>query len=148
MIRQSYLDIPPGLVDHILELKKHSPGINASNQGGWHSKPLYLVPKQYQSWISPIINLAEKNLHNFWFNINGPGHSNEWHDHGQQFKAIAVWYLQTPKNSGNFEYKLDNNIHSLEPSCGLLITHQGGIQHRVTENLSTELRISVAFNFL
>ena len=148
MIRQSYLDVPANLIDHILELVTHHPGVKFSNQGGWHSEPFYQVPEEYQSWINKVVNFVGQDLNSFWFNINGPGHRNKWHDHGQKFKSIAVWYLQTPTNSGNFEYKLNNSIESLEPSRGLIITHPGGIQHCVTENLSTELRISIAFNFL
>ncbi len=148
MISKGHLDVPANLIDHILELATHNPGVKFSNQGGWHSEPFYQVSEEYRPWINTIVDFVGQDLNSFWFNINGPGHRNKWHDHGQQFKAIAVWYLQTPTNSGNFEYKLDNVVESIEPSYGLIITHPGGIQHCVTENLSTGLRISVAFNFL
>jgi len=148
MISQSQLSIPEGLIEEILTLRQQNKGVRNSNRGGWHSKAYDRPLDHWQPWIESVSNFVGKPIHNFWFNVNGSGHSNEWHNHGQHIRAVAVWYLQTPTNSGNFEYKLDNSIESLEPRCGLLITHRGGVDHRVTENLSTELRISVAFNFL
>jgi hypothetical protein len=148
MISQSQLSIPDGLIEEILILRQQNKGVRNSNRGGWHSKAYDRPLDHWQSWTDSVSNFVGKPIHNFWFNVNGPGHRNEWHNHGQRIRAVAVWYLQTPKNSGNFEYKLDSNIESLEPSPSLLITHRGGVDHRVTENLSTELRISVAFNFL
>jgi hypothetical protein len=148
MISQSHLSIPNGLIEEILISRQQNKGVRNSNRGGWHSKAYYKPLTHWQPWIDSVSSFVGKSIHNFWFNVNGPGHSNEWHNHGQRIRAVAVWYLQTPKNSGNFEYKTDTGTEIIEPLAGLLITHRGGIDHRVTENLSTELRISVAFNFL
>ena len=148
MINQSYLPILEGLIEEILISRQQNKGVRNSNRGGWHSKAYYKPLDHWQIWTDAISDFVGRPIHNFWFNVNGPGHSNEWHNHGQRIRAVAVWYLQTPKNSGNFEYKIDTSTEILEPIAGLLITHRGGIDHRVTENLSEELRISVAFNFL
>jgi hypothetical protein len=148
MISQSHLPIPNGLIEEILISRQQNKGVRNSNRGGWHSKAYYKPLTHWQTWIESVSSFVGKPIHNFWFNVNGPGHSNEWHNHGQRIRAVAVWYLQTPKNAGNFEYKVDTHTEIIEPLPGLLITHRGGIDHRVTENLSTELRISVAFNFL
>jgi hypothetical protein len=147
MIQSQHLLIPNGLIEEILISRQQNKGVRNSNRGGWHSKSYYRPLDHWQIWIDSVSDFVGRPIHNFWFNVNGPGHSNEWHNHGQRIRAVAVWYLQTPKNSGNFEYKIEERIESLEPSSGLLIKHQGGIDHRVTENLSTDLRISVAFNF-
>ena len=148
MIQTHHMSIPDGLIEEILISRQQNKGVRNSNRGGWHSKAYYKPLDHWQLWTDSVSNFVGKPIHNFWFNVNGPGHSNEWHNHGQRIRAVAVWYLQTPKNSGNFEYKADTSIEIIEPLAGLLIKHQGGIDHRVTENLSTELRISVAFNFL
>jgi len=148
MISQSHLSIPEGLIEEILRSRQTTKGVRNSNRGGWHSKAYYKPLDHWQPWIASVADFVGKPVHNFWFNVNGPGHSNEWHNHGQRIGAVAVWYLQTPDNAGNFEYKTDTSTEILKPTAGLLITHRGGIDHRVTENLSTELRISVAFNFL
>jgi len=147
MISQSHLSIPEGLIEEILILRQQNKGVRNSNRGGWHSEAYDCPLDHWQIWIDSVSNFVGLPVHNFWFNVNGPGHSNEWHHHGQHMDAVAVWYLQTPKNSGNFEYKANTSIEIIEPLAGLLIKHRGGIDHRVTENLSTELRISVAFNF-
>jgi len=148
MIQSQHLLIPEGLIEEILLLRQQHKGVRNSNRGGWHS-PAYRRPlDHWQIWTESVSKFVDLPTHTFWFNVNGPGHSNEWHNHGQRIGAVAVWYLQAPKNSGNFEYKTDTSTESLEPVAGLLIKHRGGIEHRVSENLSTELRISVAFNFL
>ena len=147
MITQRQMPVPPGLLAQIMALPQSDPGIKNSNQGGWHSQVSWSVPLWFQETAQSIEQVTGLRIHSLWFNINGPGHSNRWHTHGQTMPNIGVWYIQTPPNSGAFELDTGSEILTIEPSPGLLITHPGGPRHRVLENLSTEPRVSVAFNF-
>ena len=148
MIKQYQISFDNSLIDHILKLKNIDQGVKYSNVGGWHSTPFYSIPDWFESYSGMIQQTTNKAIHNFWFNINDLGHSNKWHIHGNNYAFIGVWYLQTPPNSGNFCVEIDNKIETIVPYSGLFITHPCGLNHCVTENQSSQSRISVAFNFI
>lgn len=147
MINQYQISFDNSLIDSILKLKNIDRGLKHSNVGGWHSTPFYNIPDWFRHYAEVIEATAKYKIHNFWFNINDQGHSNKWHTHGSNFGLIGIWYLQTPLLSGDFQIKIKNNIETIIPYRDLLITHPSGLDHRVTENLSDQSRISVAFNF-
>jgi hypothetical protein len=147
MIHEHELVVPPGLVEEILALAESTPSVKMSNQGGWHSAASYSIEPQWQSWAKKLEELVGHKIHNYWFNVNGPGHSNTWHTHGTRYPAVAVWYLQAPPGSGRLLIRQAQGILAIDPRPGLVIEHPSGIDHCVEENLSTELRISVAVNF-
>ena len=147
MIQQHDLAVPPGLIEEVLVLKETLRSVRNSNQGGWHSAASYSIKPQWASWLQDLERLVGHKIHNYWFNVNGPGHSNKWHTHGVRFPAVAVWYLQTPANSGRLLIRQPEGIVAIDPRPGLIVQHPSGIDHSVEENLSTELRISVAVNF-
>jgi hypothetical protein len=148
MIHQHDLPVPPGLIEEILKLKQTTRSVRNSNRGGWHSPASYRVEPQWQSWLQDLERLVGYKIYNYWFNVNGPGHSNTWHTHGTRFPAVAVWYLQTPPSSGRLLIRQAEGILAIDPRPGLIVQHPSGIDHCVEENLSTELRISVAVNFI
>ena len=148
MIQQHDLAVPPGLIEEVLALRETLRSVRNSNQGGWHSPASYRVEPQWQSWLQDLERLVGYRIHNYWFNVNGPGHSNKWHTHGTRFPAVAVWYLQTPPNSGRLLIRQAEGITAIDPSPGLIIQHPSGIEHSVEPNLSSLPRISVAFNFI
>ena len=147
MITRYQRAVPPGLLAQILALAQQDPGIKNSNQGGWHSQVSWSCPDWFAEEYNSIEHCTGLRIHSLWFNINGPGHSNGWHTHGQQFSHIGVWYIHAEPHSGAFELATGSEILTVEPQQGLLITHPGGLRHRVLENLSPEPRVSVAFNF-
>lgn len=147
MIQRFRISVEDTLIDFILELQKVDRGVNYSNVGGWHSTPFYGIPDWFETYAENIETKAGCNIHNFWFNVNDRGHSNKWHTHGTSFDLIGIWYLQVPESSGDFQIKIENNIETIVPYRELLLTHPSGLEHRVTENLSDQSRISVAFNF-
>lgn len=147
MIEKYYLSFDKSLVENIYKLKETDLGVKHSNVGGWHSKNFNQSPEWFQSYADAICQVVNQDIHSFWFNINDPGHSNKWHTHGNQFNLIGVWYLMVPKDSGNLEIDMNNNIEIVVPYPTLFVVHRCGINHRVTENRSSQSRISVAFNF-
>jgi len=147
MIQQYKISFGQALIDNIYQLKETTKSVRNSNVGGWHSPASYNPPDWFKDYADIISKTADKKIHNFWFNINGPGHSNKWHTHGTNFSLIGVWYLQTPENCGNLEINIDESIEVIIPCTELFVTHPCGINHCVTENISSQDRISVAFNF-
>ena len=147
MIQQYKISFDQALIDNIYQLKETTKSVRNSNVGGWHSPASYNPPKWFKDYADTISKTAGKEIHNFWFNINGPGHSNKWHTHGTNFSLIGVWYLQTPENCGNFEIKINELTEIIVPYKDLFLTHPCGINHRVTKNLASQDRISAAFNF-
>lgn len=147
MIREYQINFDNSLIDKIYELKKIDQGVKFSNIGGWHSTPFYKIPDWFESYAEVIQQTTDKIIHNFWFNINDPGHSNQWHTHGNNFDSIGVWYLQVPVNSGNFCLEANGKTEILVPYPSLFIVHLCGLNHSVSENLSNQSRISAAFNF-
>jgi len=138
-------------IDKILSLRDTAKNRSASNQGGWQ---LEIKPRRFEkiSWILPFLKRVEQELknlypehhiHRFWFNINGPGHFNEWHNHGSR-EIVGVAYIQTNSLSGNIEFE-DCNI--IFPEAGDLLIFSSEINHRVSVNQSNDFRISIALNF-
>ena len=67
-------------------------------------------------------------------------HHKDGHNHET---ATGVYYLQTPKNSGNLIFpNLDIEI---EPHEGLFIVVPAKETHAITENTSNEIRLALAF---
>jgi len=147
MIQQYTIPFDQSLIQDIYQLKKTTKGVRNSNVGGWHSQAFYDPLEWFKDYADIISETSNKKIYNLWFNINGPGHSNRWHTHGTNYSFVGVWYLQTPENSGNFLAEVNDQIKTIVPYPKMFITHPCGINHRVTENLTDQDRISVAFNF-
>jgi hypothetical protein len=147
MIQKHHLAVPSELIEEIMSMMQTVKTVRNSNQGGWHSPASYRVPPRWKLWTTNLEQLTGYKIHNYWFNVNGPGHSNGWHTHGTNFPAVAVWYLQTPPNSGRLLIRQTEDVEAIDPYPGLVVQHPSGIDHSVEKNLSTDLRISVAVNF-
>ena len=108
-----------------------------------------------------IIKPFQLNNLNFWVNKNFKGSSNKPHSHG--YDCISgVYYLDTPKNSGdlvfldinklncsNFKFFNDANFFSefvIKPKEYDLILFFSETIHYVRSNNSDKDRVSVAFN--
>ena len=86
----------------------------------------------------------------FWFNIARLGESTGWHDHKENAILSGVYYLQTPKNSGNiiFRKKINNSWYkwSVKSRTGKMILFDSRLEHSVETNKSKDMRVSLAFN--
>ena len=101
-----------------------------------------------------------------WFNIHAPGQYQETHLHALSHFS-AVYYLQTPKNSGNIMFRRPGMEHDMYPlpimnaeskfpnynQCSYppeknrLLIFRSNIPHLVLSNLSSDDRITMSFNF-
>jgi hypothetical protein len=135
------------LSTNVLELSKIIPSAIASNNGGWQG----VITDQKIDWVEDLRKLIEhttnKTTQRFWFNINGPGHSNNWHQHFSNSYA-AVLYIDVPPNSGDIEFRENDNLTKISPKSGMLLVFPGILEHRVLTNLSNKLRISLATNLV
>ena len=112
-----WIDVPDyetlnkDLEPNILDWSKKDPGINVTNQGGWHSttdmhtkdwaKPLLLELQAMQvkvieneEWQQPT------KIGNMWANVNYPGASNKKHCHANALWS-GVYYVKVPMDANN-----------------------------------------------
>jgi hypothetical protein len=144
---QTYqLTVDETLVENVINLSTIIPSSTGlSNKGGWQG----VITNQQIDWVESIRHTIEqvtdKKTERFWFNINGPGHFNDWHRHFSNCDA-AVFYIKIPPQSGNIEFREQEEILSITPTVGTLFVFPGMLEHRVTVNESQDIRISLATN--
>jgi hypothetical protein len=136
------------LVDKVLELVNIIPSaVGLSNKGGWQG----VITDQQINWVESvrrdIEQLTKKKTERFWFNVNGPGHFNDWHRHFFNCYA-AVLYIDVPLNSGDIEFRQGNISKTITPEHGTLLVFPGTLDHRVLPNLSQGNRISLSTNLV
>ena len=91
---------------------------------------------------------AEKLKAGFWFNAMGPGHITAPHHHDENDELLsAVYYIRVPEDSGTLILHEDGQATRVQPEEGKLVLFAPSVMHEVTRNNSTEMRLSVAFNF-
>ena len=144
---QTYqLTVDETLVENVIDLSKVIPSSTGlSNKGGWQG----VITNQQIDWVESvrrnIEQITKKKTERFWFNVNGPGHFNDWHRHFSNCDA-AVLYIKIPPQSGNIEFREQEEILSITPTVGTLFVFPGMLAHRVTVNNSQDFRISLATN--
>lgn len=166
------------LANHIIEWSKNNKGLNKTNINGWHSttdmykKPEYkllideLYKMQYEIYKEELLD-SEPFLGNMWANINYEGGYNIPHVHANSLFS-GVYYVKCKPNSGRLvcddprpgtQHTIPiRNKHNLpkhllrsveiEPIPGRLVMFPSWLWHRVSPNLSKDIRISISFNFL
>lgn len=98
----------------------------------------------------------------YWFNVNRSNDLNYPHDHMPQGEdgvwtmLSGVYYLKKPPNCGNIVIQSDRGYYQnwfaeqfdtvIEAKEGDIIVFPPHIMHYVQPNISTEPRVSVAFN--
>ncbi len=90
----------------------------------------------------------------FWFNKMLPGHETTRHKHDDSDELVsAVYYITVPHLSGNLILHLNAEDDSnacveriIEPKAGMLVIFPPSMEHSVSKNRSSEMRLSVAFN--
>lgn len=148
-IQQYYIDTPSDIVDNIYKLKSLTKSQQRSNRLGWQSlqwKDTASIP-----WAASLLDLClttaglEPPFKHIWFNISPTKAYHSWHSHGGA-KQVGVYYLKTPYDCGNIEFRHDTQTQTIEPQQGLLLIFPARLEHRVLENRSSEDRITLAFN--
>lgn len=84
----------------------------------------------------------------FWFNAMYPGHATGAHSHDDYDERLSgVYYVTAPENSGNLILHTDEGVFTLAPKAGRFVFFPPEMLHEVTENQSSEFRLSVGMNF-
>jgi uncharacterized protein (TIGR02466 family) len=103
-----------------------------------------------------------------WAVRSFPGQETSWHIHTNSFFS-GVLYLSAPEGSGDISFSLNmfdsrqltsplqvpidfptsynGCMHTIKPKTGMILLFPSSLNHKVSENLSQQERISVAFNF-
>lgn len=147
-------------------------GWQSSSVNSWWNEESFSQYKEYilKSAFSEI-GFYNQNfvLGNMWININNPNSYNTVHNHPGCDLSGVLW-VKTPERSGSLlfrspnsfiEYALtinmDNHLEKnryycgetfgfQNPKAGIMVLFPAHLNHEVTENLSDENRISIAFN--
>lgn len=105
-----------------------------------------LIDKMNQLAKSNSLNLSA-----FWSQIHQPLESTDLHHHGLVDHSW-VYYVKVPPESGNLIFILDDKDnrcpqYTFKPKEGQCIIFPSYIRHRVSKNMSNDIRISVAGDF-
>jgi len=112
-----------------------------------------------------FIDEAVLRVESMWININHPYSYNSNHIHPNSYIS-GVYYVKVPENSGSLVLKHPSNLISIftpselikqyntfnsskwniKPHPGDLVMFPSWIEHEVTQNISGDDRISIAFN--
>jgi hypothetical protein len=83
-----------------------------------------------------------------WFNFMPPGSVTSVHSHDDYDELMsAVYYVSVPQNSGKLIIHKDNQQHVITPQQGMFVFFAPDVVHEVSENMSSEDRLSIAINF-
>jgi len=137
-----------------------------SNFNGFQSfeHPYIRVNKHQDQSVIPLFNEISNlirrdydsrfdySLNNYWFNINKKGSYNKKHNHinleRDVFGVSGVFYLSTPKDSGNIVFEAQNYEQlEIESKSGHLLLFPIYLSHLVQESKSDQDRVSFAFNY-
>ncbi len=82
-----------------------------------------------------------------WFNVMGPGDKTTLHQHDDDDELLsAVYYVDTPDNSGFLKIGKQAVLSSITPKAGMFVFFPPNMPHEVTENFSSHKRVSLGIN--
>ena len=101
--------------------------------------------------MSQLAQLNSLKLSAYWSQIHQPLESTDLHHHGLVDHSW-VYYVKVPPGSGNLIFVLDDKDNrcpqcTFTPKEGQCIIFPSYIRHRVSKNMSNDVRISVAGDF-
>ena len=128
------------------------------------TKLLTTIQRHSHVWFDElgVKKMYPRLVDNFWININSANHYNKAHVH-QRSIFSGVYYVKSNPNSGRIEFNnqsdrdfilqtfTDQNKYTVselnyDAIVGRVVVFPSWIQHSVSPNLSTQDRISIAFN--
>lgn len=164
------------LVEEIYKIKKNNENSSKkSNLGGWqsHDVPMNVCEKQLANLVNSMTIAANKvselyavdwdlSINNFWININGYKDSNLPHNHpGSIFSGC--YYVKCNDDSGKIVFNRPDTqedymgssvksdytfaTYSFQPNPGDFVIFPSYLKHYVEQNMSDDVRISIAFNW-
>ena len=162
------------LLAHIYKIKEIDAGVKVSNSNGWQStssketdcEQLFKLKQFIDGMMLQIYQnygvLRQPTLDNYWYNVNNKYSYNKQHVHPRSYFS-AVYYVKTPKDSGELYFnRPDNLLHYIDvdrltptnvgevrsvPKEHELIIFPSYLSHGVNINNSDEERVSIAFNY-
>lgn len=81
----------------------------------------------------------------YWSQIHRPLESTNTHHHGD-YEMAFVYYVKVPEGSGDIVFEVEHLNKSLQPEERDLIVFPGWLKHRVSKNMSNDIRVSIAGN--
>ncbi len=82
-----------------------------------------------------------------WFNLMAPGDRTTLHQHDDDDELLsAVYYVKVPENSGQLIIGKGAVLSEVTPQEGMFVFFPPNMPHEVTENLSSENRVSLGIN--
>ena len=162
------------LIAQIYDEKEQTESVSYSNGGGgWQSPPQRKLPELVESTLSHIMSnvLTEDHAYtigNLWYNVNTPQSFNHKHTH-PLCDLAAVYYVKVPEGDcGRIEIENPNYFNQIKlldamnpklkedmlsftsmwfpPVEGTGLIFPSHLMHRVSENNTTEDRISISWN--
>ena len=171
-------ELNPYLEKHIVEWSKNDSGVKKTNVKGWHSQTDMNHKKEYEPLIRELFQMQneiiqeehlniEPRLGNMWANINPPGGYNNGHLHPNSLFSGA-YYVKAQPNAGRFQVMDPRpGVQQVMPARkpgkiprelwreayytaipGRIIMFPSWLWHKVEPNKSSDIRISVSFNFI
>ena len=90
----------------------------------------------------------EKLVSGFWLNLMHPGDVTTAHTHDDDDELLScVYYIRVPENSGDLIITENNNKTVIKAEEGFFVFFSPNTLHEVSENKSSQSRLSIAFNF-
>jgi hypothetical protein len=139
---QHRLDLPQGLAEQIQVQREldHRRRYGA----GWQSIGYTGQPFPWFDAVYRAVEAQEGSIDSWWMNVNMLGEYTSWHSHSR-WARVGVLYVQVP--GGDIEFRQGGAYWTESPKPGDLLVFSGDLEHRVLPNTSSDVRISVAFNF-
>lgn len=109
---------------------------------------LSLILEAAKNYSAEILNCNGSDLKaGLWFNVMNSGNKTTLHRHDDDDELLsAVYYVKTPKNSGELHLKKSAVDIKVTPQEGRFIFFPPNLPHEVSENLSDTRRISLGIN--
>ncbi|MDH5765352.1 MAG: 2OG-Fe(II) oxygenase family protein [Gammaproteobacteria bacterium] len=107
-----------------------------------------LILQAAVSSAAMILNMQAEELQaGLWFNVMQPGDSTTAHRHDDYDELLsAVYYVKVPENSGELLLTVNNFTTHVTPREGMMVFFPPDMMHEVSENRSTEMRLSLGIN--
>lgn len=147
LFKQSTVAVDACVASEVIKLFKELDHGRGGRNGTWHGVRMRNNPYPWfqQTFDRVVEAIAPLSIDQWWFNCGEAGDEYLWHSHNP-YKYSAVLYVQVPENSGGIEFRKHEEYQTFNPIAGDFIEFSGNLAHRVQKNLSTDYRISVAFN--
>ena len=118
------------------------------------------IPRERLPALAPVLDAARLGAERFlqrqepdlsvgfWFNEMGPGHVTLPHHHEEDEELVSgVYYVTVPPDSGDLVLEQGAAMTRISPREGMLVFFAPDVVHRVTENRSDGMRLSIGMNF-